>query len=256
MPSMSDWPVLSLQDSQAGGIDSDGGFGQYAAVSDFMLHKISDNISDKHAAMVEMFSIGFHACNRAGVKESDCVAIFGGGRIGHSILQAARTKTRETIFVIDVLPTRLKIAEDAFGNVITINARQQDPVDVIESHTKGRGVDIAFEAVGQAKKIKGQKHPVAQCGQVVRSAGIVCVLGQGSEPVELLMRQLIWKEIKLITSRVSCGEFTEVIEHLEAGNLKPDAIISCEMPASEAQKAFELLENQPENYLKILLQLG
>ena len=238
------------------GIDSDGGFGQYAAVADFMLHKISDNISDKHAAMIEMLGIGFHACNRASVKDGDTVAIFGGGRIGHSILQAARTKTEETIFVVDVLPTRLKIAKDTFENIITINAQLQNPIDVIENHTKGRGVDIAFEAVGNAEKIEGQNHPVAQCADVVRSAGTLCVLGQGSEPVELLMRQLIWKELKLITSRVSCGEFAEVIEHLEAGKLKPDAIISCEMPASDAQKAFELLKTEPQKYLKILLKLS
>lgn len=52
------------------------------------------------------------------------------------------------------------------------------------------------------------------------------------------------------------GEFTETISHLEKDNLKPDAMISCQMDASEAQKAFELLENAPANYLKILLKVG
>lgn len=238
------------------GIDSDGGFGEYAAVKDFMLHRVGDNVSDRHAAMVEMFGIGFHACGRAGVKENDTLAIFGGGRIGHSILQAARTKTKGVIFVVDILPSRLQVAEEAFGDVITINALQENPVDTISRRTGGRGVDVAFEAVGHAYKIEGRKHPVAQCVDSVRSAAVVCVLGQGNEAVSLLMRELVWKELKLITSRVSCGEFAEAIEHLRSGDLQPDALISAEFPASEAQRAFELLKDEPENYLKILLRLN
>jgi threonine dehydrogenase-like Zn-dependent dehydrogenase len=52
---------------------------------------------------------------------------------------------------------------------------------------------------------------------------------------------------------VSHGEFAEAIEHLAKGNLKPDSLISAIMPAEEIQDAFELLESNPEKYLKILI---
>jgi threonine dehydrogenase-like Zn-dependent dehydrogenase len=68
------------------------------------------------------------------------------------------------------------------------------------------------------------------------------------------MQELIWKEAKIIASRVSHGEFAETIRHLDAGKLKPDALISDVLPASETQKGFELLENEPEKHLKILLE--
>jgi threonine dehydrogenase-like Zn-dependent dehydrogenase len=69
------------------------------------------------------------------------------------------------------------------------------------------------------------------------------------------MRDLIWKEAKLVTSRVSHGEYTEAIEHLSKGNLHPELMISEVMPAKDIQKAFELLESNPEKYLKVMLEL-
>jgi threonine dehydrogenase-like Zn-dependent dehydrogenase len=54
----------------------------------------------------------------------------------------------------------------------------------------------------------------------------------------VLFKELIWKEGRIVTSRVSHGEFTEVLQHLEAGNLKPDALITAIMPGSKIQEAF------------------
>jgi len=93
------------------GVDMDGGFGEYVAVSENMLFKLPDSISPRDAALVECYSIGFHACRRAEVKENDTIVIWGTGRIGHSILQAVRTKTKNTIICIDVIESRLEIAK-------------------------------------------------------------------------------------------------------------------------------------------------
>ena len=81
----------------------------------------------------------------------------------------------------------------------------------------------------------------------------MCVLGLSDEPTPVVFKELIWKEAQIITSRVSDGEFTEVIQHLNSGTLKPEALISDVIPGSRIQKAFEKLLNEKENYLKILL---
>jgi threonine dehydrogenase-like Zn-dependent dehydrogenase len=94
---------------------------------------------------------------------------------------------------------------------------------------------------------------VRSCIQSLRGGGKVCVLGLGDDPSPVVFKELIWKEAQIITSRVSDGEFTEVIEHLNAGNLNPDALISKVMPGSEIQKAFELVQKEKEKYLKVLL---
>lgn len=238
------------------GVDLDGGFGEYVAAKEHMLFKLTDNISDKHAALVELYSIGFHANNRAQTQADDTIAIWGAGRVGQVVLQAARTKTENTIFAIDILDKRLEIAQHSMPNVIAINSKEQDPVNVIFDHTQGKGVDIAFEAVGHEVAVPERPHPVRGCIQSIHGGGTVCVLGLADDPAPLIMKELIWKEAQIVASRVSHGEFSESIKHLDAGTLNADALISAEYPAHRIQEAFEVLENEPENYLKILLQIS
>jgi L-gulonate 5-dehydrogenase len=237
------------------GIDRNGGFAQYVTASPSMLYKIPEKISDEHAALVEVLAIGFHACSRARVKQGDSIAIYGAGKVGQCILQAARTITGGRIFLVDILENRLKLAKRGYSDITVINARFDDPVKKINEGTRGEGVDIAFEAVGEFHELPGKATPVRACIQSIRGAGKVCVLGLSDQPVSLVMKELIFKEAQLLTSRVSHGEFGETIEALSANKLKPDFLVSKILPLSQAQTAFELLEMEPHNYLKILLEI-
>ncbi len=237
------------------GVDMDGGFTEYISVPVHMLFKAAPHLPDEHVALVEIYGIGFHANNRADTKEDDVLAIWGAGRVGQVILQAARTKTNGTVFMVDPLENRLAVAAGNYDNVIPINPRKENPVEAIKRYTAGKGVDIAFEAVGHAEKIEGAFTPVRSCIQSLTGGGKVCVLGLSDEPSPVVFKELIWKEGQIITSRVSHGEFSEVLEHLNKGTLKPNALISKVMPGSEIQKAFELVQNEKEKYLKVLLDL-
>ena len=238
------------------GVDQDGGFGQYVVAAENMVYKLSESISSQHGALVELYAIGFHANNRAGTVKDDIIAIWGGGKVGHSILQAARIRTKNTIFVIDLIDRRLEIAAQNYANVRTINALREDPIKVIQAETDNRGVDIAFESVGHARQIKGQPAPVHGCIQIIRGAGTVCVLGLSNEFVPILMKDLIWREAKIVASRNSHGEFAEVITALAHKKLSPEALITGTMAAAEAQSAFETLKQNPDKHLKILLELN
>ena len=238
------------------GVDMDGGFGEFVAVDQSMLYPIGDNITDEQAPLIELMSIGFHANNRAKVKADDTIAIWGAGRVGQVILQAARTKTQSTIFMVDILDNRLSIAAEYYSNVIPINTENENPLEVIFEQTKGRGVDVAFEAVGHAHAVPNRFNPVRSCVKAIHGGGTVCVLGLSDGPVELIMKELVWGEAIIVASRVSHGEFKEAIENMEKGRLKPEALISKVLPASEAQKAYEMLKKEPQNFLKVLLKVA
>ena len=238
------------------GLDLDGGFCQFVAVPETMLYKVPSHISSKHAALIEIYGIGFHANRRAGTKSGDVIAIWGAGRVGQVILQAARTKTDEPIFVVDILDSRLEIAAKSNKNVIPINSTREDPVATIKKYTNGIGVDIAFEAVGHAHPVEGVVHPIRGCIQVLKGASTVCTLGLSDEEAPIVFKELIHKEGKIVTSRVSHGEFAEAIENLANGNLNPDSLITAVMPVDKMQEAFELIESAPDKYLKILIDLA
>lgn len=235
------------------GVDLNGGFGEYVVAKPHMLYKLSENITDRQGALIEVLGIGFHACNRAGVKAGDSVAIWGTGKVGHCILQAVKTRTEGPVFLIDLIDERLKRAKKGYPDVITVNPLREDPVQKIKDHTLGKGVDVAFEAAGHDTSDGATINPVRGCIQLIRGAGKVCVLGLGDDPAAIRFKELIWKEATIVASRVSHGEFAEVIEQLDHGNLKPDLLISDVIEANHIQQAFELLEDAPEKHLKILL---
>lgn len=238
------------------GIDLDGGFSEYMKVPETMLYKVTDKISDRHAALVEVLSIGFHACKRAKVCADDRVVIWGAGKVGQSILQALRTKTDNTVIMVDLIDERLDLAKKAYNDIHIINASAENAIDKIKEITDGEGVDIAFEAVGHAKELPGVVNPVRGCIQAIRGAGTVCVLGLSSEPSPIVMKELIWKEGIIMTSRVSHGEFAETIENMNLGKLKPDALVTDIIHPSQTQQAFEMLEKEPHKHLKIQLDFN
>jgi threonine dehydrogenase-like Zn-dependent dehydrogenase len=235
------------------GVDLNGGFGEYVVAKPHMLYKLTENITDQQGALVEVLGIGFHACNRAGIKKGDAVAIWGTGKVGHCILQAVRTRTDGPVFLIDLIDERLKRAKNGYPDVFTVNPLREDPVKAVMENTQERGVDVAFEAVGHDTSGGAVINPVRGCIQLIRGAGKVCVLGLGDDPAPIRFKELIWKEATIVASRVSHGEFGEVIRQMDRGNLKPDLLISDVFQADHVQKAFEMLKNSPEKHLKILL---
>ena len=238
------------------GIDFDGGFAEYVAVEGAMVYPIPSGIEPKHAALVEVLSIGFHACHRAGLQQGHTVAIWGGGRVGHCILQAARTHTDQTIFLIDIVDERLAIAAGNIDGIVTINALKEDPMHIIAEQTAGRGVDVAFEAVGHANALDQTGEPVVGCIHCIRPAGVVCVLGLSDHAVPVVFKDMIWKEAHIITSRVSHGEFAQTIAALQKQVLKPDILITGVLPASQVQEAFDRVERYPQDNLKVLLDFS
>jgi len=237
------------------GIDLDGGFAEYVSAPSHMVFKVPAHISDEYAALVEILSIGFHASARAGLEKHDDILIVGSGKVGNSILHAARTITDGRIILADILDERLAIASSAFPDIITINITRTDPIAFIKELTDGKGVDIAFEAVGHEVPVAGKFNPVRTCINAIKGGGKVCVLGLSDHPAEILMKELIWKEARIISSRVSHGEFSKAIDALDKGILDPDKMITGVLNLEDAQRGFELLEKEPGKNLKILLKV-
>ena len=237
------------------GIDQDGGFGEYLAVNQSMVYKIPD-IPREHAALIEVLSIGFHACNRAALHPNDTAVVWGSGKVGQCVMQAIRAKTTNKLFMVDIVPERLENAKRTYPDIIAINALKEDAVKIIHEETGGDGVDVAFEVVGHAMETEATINPVRGCIQSIRAAGTVCVLGLSGQPAPIVFQELIWKEAKIIASRVTHGEFDETIQNLAAGKLKPQHLISTIMKPEKIQQAFENLEKHPGRYLKILLDFN
>lgn len=107
--------------------------------------------------------------NTAQVRPGESVLVVGSGGVGLNIVQAAVIAGASIIIVSDMNPENLKMAH-SFGATHLLDARSEDPVAKAKELTRGRGVDFAFEAIGN-------KVTIRQCYDAIRSAGKVIVVG-------------------------------------------------------------------------------
>src|SRR5699024_10888960 len=78
----------------------------------------------------------------------ESVAVVAVGGVGANIVQLARLFGAREVIAIDVDPAKLNAAE-RFGATHTINSAKDDARSAVLAATGGRGVDVAFEALGR-----------------------------------------------------------------------------------------------------------
>ena len=127
-----------------------GGFADYIAipaeaVRHGTINHVPEGIDPAYAAAVEPTSSCVNAMEKGQVGLGDTVVIIGAGPIGciHTVL--ARLRGARKIFIADVSPERLKLAE-AFLPDETIDAGQLDLVQEVQRLTNGKGADVIITA--------------------------------------------------------------------------------------------------------------
>ena len=237
------------------GIDLNGGLAQYVLASDCQCFKVPDHIPDRHAAMVELYSIGMHSTTISRIDPGDTVVVLGAGRVGLAVLENLLMTSAAKVAITDIDPAKLRIAEK-LGAAATFNCIEVDAVEAVKEWTGGLGPDCIVECIGEADlNVVGGLAPIAQAVQMVRSAGRITLLGQGPHNYEVHWKTLVWKEATIHTSRVSRGEFPRVVAAMAAGRYHPDLLISGEYPLERTGEAFAMLDREPPEVVKIMIKI-
>jgi len=137
--------VNCCEDNQTMGVQRDGSFAEYITMP---IERIIDGkgLSAQTLALIEPFSIGYHAVNRGKITSTDKVLVFGAGPIG--MFAAISAKLRgATVYVTDMLDSRLQKALD-LGIDGVINSKTGKLDERVKELTQGHGMDVCIEAVG------------------------------------------------------------------------------------------------------------
>ncbi len=223
-----------------------GAFAEYVAVPSWIVSKIPDRMSFVHAALLEPASIGAHAASRAPISASDTVLVMGAGTIGLFILQGARLRGAAKVIAVDIDEFRLGVA-GKLGADALINPRKPDLKKAVLELTKGKGADVALEAVGYAKTF-------ADAVSVTKLGGCVVAVGNLEKKAEFDLQDLVARELTFTGSYASSGEFRQCIDLVASGRINVEPLISDVLPLEEGPRAFERLLKAEENLLKIVLE--
>jgi threonine dehydrogenase-like Zn-dependent dehydrogenase len=193
------------------GVQAPGGLTDYISVPIDRLVSAGD-LPARLAVLAEPVAIGLHAIGRAGVKPGDSatgvkpgdtVVVIGAGPIGlAATLAAADLGAR--VLVADRVPARLEVAGRA-GAERLVDTTTDDLAEAVAAFTGGAGAAVVVEATGVPKLVRLAVDVAAHSGTVV-------VVGISTDDVGIKVSDLSRKELNLLGSRNSSGEFPAAVD--------------------------------------------
>jgi L-iditol 2-dehydrogenase len=225
-----------------------GAFAEYVAVPARSLYRLPEEVSMRQAAMVEPLSIAVHAAEITPISVGDTALIFGAGVIGLLLLQVLRRAGCGTLYVADLDPQRLKLAEELGAHGVFIPGEIEVP-EAMSAATAGLGVDLVFDAVGLPATFRDGFASLRKGGQFT-------VIGNFSPTAELPLQYLVNRQITLRGSCASAGEYPACLELIRRGAVEVERLISRSAPLSEGAAWFERLYRGDAGLLKVILLPG
>jgi len=230
------------------GFDRDGAYAQYAAVPDFNLYRLPDNVSYDQASAVQVLGISYHAvADRVRPKAGEKIAVIGAGPVGLGAALVARSLGAE-VTISDVLDYRLKLAR-SLGIEHVRNAKTENLRERALEATGGRGYDKVVECVGGF-----QERTVSDAVSMVKRGGKITILGTFPEnKATIPIAYIKDREIDINFSRGNFKAFAPCLALIASGTIDPDRYISHRFPLTRAEDALRLLEARNIEAHKIVL---
>ncbi|MDO4513579.1 MAG: zinc-binding alcohol dehydrogenase family protein [Lachnospiraceae bacterium] len=238
--------VNCCTDNQTMGVQRDGSFREYITMPVARIYD-GKGLSAKELALVEPFTISYHALHRAPVKPGDKVLVVGAGPIGLFALIAAKAQGAE-VYVADVLDGRLEKAMH-FGAAGVINSSKTDIKEETMKITNGNGFDVCVEACGLSVTFLA-------CIDCAAFAANIILIGNGKKETTFLHSVLLKKELNVFGSRNSYAkDFMAVIDLIASGEVKVLDMVSDIYPIDRADEAFKALANNDGSLAKVLVDM-
>lgn len=222
-----------------------GAFAEYISVPQNICYRISKSLPFEHAAMIEAVSVAVHAANRTPVTLGDSAVVVGSGMIGLLTIQAIRLAGCSTVIAVDIDNGRLEKAKQ-LGADVGLNAKEVDVPAEVKKLTAGRGADCALEVVGATETIKTAIDSV-------RKGGSVTLVGNLSPNVQMPLQAIVTRELNILGTCASNGEYPQCIELLEKGAIKVQPLITARASLDEGPDWFKRLYAGEPGAMKVIL---
>ncbi|HET6877693.1 MAG TPA: glutathione-independent formaldehyde dehydrogenase [Jatrophihabitans sp.] len=229
-----------------------------------------DEHENDFAMLADIFPTGYHATELADVSPGETVAVYGGGPVGQMAAYSAMLRGAAKVFVVDKVPSRLKLAESI--GAIPVDFSTSDPVEQIVDQTDGDGTHKGIDAVGyQATVAEGEEQPATvlnQLVQTVRATGMIGVVGlyvpsdPGAPNEDAANGRLLFnvgkffeKGLRMGTGQANVKAYNRYLRDLiVAGRAEPSFVVSKELPLDEAPDAYARFDKREEGYSKVVLK--
>jgi L-iditol 2-dehydrogenase len=220
----------------------DGAFAEYVAVPARIVYRLPDAMPFEHAAVIEALSVAVHAVERKRPAPADAVLVVGCGMIGLLVIQVLRHQGCDLVIGMDTDEHRRALAS-RLGATDVLDAGDRD----VARLTRGRLADHTFEAVGRTDSVRD----AIRC---TRKGGTVTLIGNLVPHVDLPLQDVVTRELSLLGSCASSGEYPATIALMASGAVDVAPLISATAPLEAGPAWFERLHRGGGPIMKVILR--
>jgi L-iditol 2-dehydrogenase len=222
-----------------------GAFAEYVVVPERILHRLPGALEFRKAALAEAVAVAVHAVRRTPLAAEGTAVVIGAGMIGLLVIQVLRALGSVRVVAVDLDSLRLELAA-RLGAHETLRSGGADVPGAVRRMTGGAGADAVFEVVGIASTVR----TAVECA---RKGGSVTLVGNLQSEVPLPLQSVVTRQLTLIGSCASAGEYPESLELIASGRVDVDAITSAVAPLGDGPSWFSRLHASEKGLMKVVL---
>lgn len=217
------------------------GFAEYAVVAAASAVKIEAGLAPEIAALfgcAVLTGVGA-VVNTAKVAPGSSVAIFGLGGVGLAALLGARAAGAATIIAVDLLDSKLALAQELGATQLVNAGSTADVAAAIKDLTRG-GVDYAFESVG-SERVLAQAYAATARGGMTVTMGLPHPSKLFSVPAVSLVAEERTVKGSYMGSAVPSRDIPRYIAMYSAGLLPVDRLLTHRLKLDDINAGFDVL---------------
>ena len=223
-----------------------GAFAEFISVPARIVYALPDELSFEHAALIEAVSVAVHALNRKPPAHGDSIVVIGCGMIGLLVIQVLQASGCRAVIAVDV-DARRRALSTRLGARSAVDAAAGDLAGEVHRLTDGRGADHVFEVVGRSETVD-------QAVRCARKGGTVTLVGNLAPSVPLPLQMVVTRELSLLGSCASSGEYPVCIDLMTRGAVDVAPLISATAPLEEGPAWFDRLYRGTSGLMKVILR--
>jgi threonine dehydrogenase-like Zn-dependent dehydrogenase len=241
-----------------------------------------DGPDERYVYLSDVLPTAWQAVEYADVPDAGTLVVLGLGPIGSMACRIAAHRGNCRVIGVDLVPERLRRAQESGAQVIDLNEHDAD--SVILDATDGRGTDSVIDAVG----MEAHGSPIAEVAQtaagflpppvgrvLMRNAGVdrlaafnlaislvrrggtvsvVGVYGGAADPINMMM--LFDKQIQLRMGQANVKRWVPEIMPLLTSEdpLRVESFATHRLPLEDAPSAYETFQKKEDGMIKVVLK--
>lgn len=220
----------------------DGAFVEYLTHPSDFAFKIPSSVSYEEGALIEPFSVGIYATERAKLDFDDELIIIGAGPIGLSTLLAATSRGVADVTITDVVDFRLDRAK-GLGAKKAVNVSKES-------------IEQYFSSFDKVIQTAGTAETYTQAMKLVKRGGTVVQVGTpATDKVNIDPNLPITREIDLVGAFRYANTYPKAISLLEGGEIELGSFVSKRFSLQEAEQALKYPKDNPDKCIKAMIAI-